>query len=428
MKLNSNKKIRNIGFISTRIAETDGVSLEIQKWADVLQLIGFNCFYFAGLLDRPRDRSYKVDEAYFDFPVIQEINADVFGKQTRKPETSTKIQLLKNKLKEAVYDFKKRFEIDLIIPENALSIPMNLPLGLAITEFIAETSIPTIAHHHDFSWERERFLINACSDYLNMAFPPDLPSIAHVVINSLASEQLSYRRGISNTIIPNVLNFSVEPPVPDEYCGDLREKTGLEKGDLFVLQPTRIVPRKWIERSIEIVHYLNLAKPKLIVSHGSGDEGDYYYKRVVEYAQNLDVEIVPIDHLIAPLRGVNAQGEKLYTIADVYNCSDLVTYPSGHEGFGNAFLEAVYYRKPIVSNRYSIYIADIEPKGFDVVILEGFMFPKAIKKIQEILIDKKMLREIVEKNYKLGSKFFSYEILEEKLFSVIRGLELRSDI
>jgi len=29
--------IKNIGFISTRIAGTDGVSLEIQKWADVLE-------------------------------------------------------------------------------------------------------------------------------------------------------------------------------------------------------------------------------------------------------------------------------------------------------------------------------------------------------------------------------------------------------
>jgi len=32
---------------------------------------------------------------------------------------------------------------------------------------------------------------------------------------------------------------------------------------------------------------------------------------------------------------------------------------------GNAFLEAVYYRKPVMCNRYSIYRTDIEPKGFD---------------------------------------------------------------
>ncbi|HUT71589.1 MAG TPA: hypothetical protein VMW89_13030 [Desulfatiglandales bacterium] len=30
-------RIKNIGFVSTRIAGTDGVSLEIQKWAEVLE-------------------------------------------------------------------------------------------------------------------------------------------------------------------------------------------------------------------------------------------------------------------------------------------------------------------------------------------------------------------------------------------------------
>jgi hypothetical protein len=41
-----------IGFVSTRIAGTDGVSLEIQKWDDVLSGLGHECFYFAGLSDR----------------------------------------------------------------------------------------------------------------------------------------------------------------------------------------------------------------------------------------------------------------------------------------------------------------------------------------------------------------------------------------
>ena len=48
----------NVGFISTRFAGTDGVSLETAKWADVFQKEGFSCFYFAGELDRPPDHSY----------------------------------------------------------------------------------------------------------------------------------------------------------------------------------------------------------------------------------------------------------------------------------------------------------------------------------------------------------------------------------
>lgn len=414
------RQIENIGFISTRIAGTDGVSLEIHKWADVLERSGYNCFYFAGGLDRPEDKSLLVEEAHFEHPVIQEINSDLFGKRDRMRGTSETIQKIKDRLKGALYDFVKRYEVDLIIPENALSIPMNIPLGLAVTEFIAETCIPTICHHHDFAWERPRFLINSCRDYLNMAFPPHLPSIKHVVINSLASEQLSHRRGISNIVIPNVLDFVHEPSPPDDYCSDLRDRVGLKIDDPFILQPTRVVPRKWIERSIEIVRNMNLSHPVLIISHASDDEGDDYYVRIKDYSRNMGVKIVHIDRLVSSQRAVNKMGEKLYTIADVYQSADLVTYPSGYEGFGNAFLEAIYYKKPIVVNRYSIYIADIEPVGFDVIVIDGFVTSKTITQMKMILDDENRLQAMVERNYELAKKYFSYEVLEEKLTHLIR--------
>ena len=45
----------NVGFVSTRFAGTDGVSLETAKWADVFEGVGFSCFYFAGSsIDPPR--------------------------------------------------------------------------------------------------------------------------------------------------------------------------------------------------------------------------------------------------------------------------------------------------------------------------------------------------------------------------------------
>ena len=56
-------EFKKVGFISTRIAGTDGVSLEIEKWAEVFEQEGFKCFYFAGELDRPPEQSYLVPEA-----------------------------------------------------------------------------------------------------------------------------------------------------------------------------------------------------------------------------------------------------------------------------------------------------------------------------------------------------------------------------
>ena len=58
------------------------------------------------------------------------------------------------------------------------------------------------------------------------------------------------------------------------------------------------------------------------------------------------------------------EGKKVYTLWDLYHHADFVTYPSIYEGFGNALLEAIYFRKACLINRYSIFIRDIEPKGF----------------------------------------------------------------
>ncbi|OGD19334.1 MAG: glycosyl transferase family 1 [Candidatus Aminicenantes bacterium RBG_16_63_16] len=415
-----NTSFTRAGFISTRLAGTDGVTLEVKKWAHVLERNGLDCFYFGGKLDCPEGRSFLVPEAYFEHPDIKDINAGVFGVRRRRPEISAKIHAIKEALKAALYEFQREFSPDLIIPENALAIPMNIPLGMAITEFIAETGIPTIAHHHDFSWERDRFLINACRDYLDMSFPPSLPSIAHVVINSLASEQLSHRRGLSSTVIPNVLDFAAGAPPVDMHCLDLRKKLGLKKGDLFILQPTRVVSRKRIERSVELVKELDLRRPRLIISHGAEDEGTDYYHRLLEYARRMGVEIVPIDSWIAPERTADACGLKQYAIADLYRCSDLVTYPSGYEGFGNAFLEALFFRRPVVVNRYSTYVADIEPKGFQVIVIDAIVTSRVIEQIREVLTDPGKLDDMVETNYRLARKYFSYEVLEEKLLHLVR--------
>ncbi|MCH7805180.1 MAG: glycosyltransferase family 4 protein [Acidobacteria bacterium] len=413
---------KRVGFVSTRIAGTDGVSLEIEKWAAVLERNGYECFYFAGLCDRPAEKSLVVEEAYFGHPSIEATSAGCFGRHHRSPEVTQSIEKIKNHLKAKLYLFIKQFDIDLIVAENALAIPMNIPLGLALTQFIAETCLPTIAHHHDFYWERERFLVNSAKDYLTCAFPPNLHNMCHVVINSVASAQLSYRQGISNTLIPNVYDYALPPAPPDDYASDLREKIGLGENDVLVLQPTRVVPRKLIERSIEIVSLMNLENPVLVISHASGDEGDHYYRRILEYAEHWGVEVRAIEHLIGARRGKGPNGEKQYSIGDVYQCADLVTYPSGYEGFGNAFLETLYYRKPIVVNRYSIYIVDIEPKGFQVITIDGFASREAVRDIREVLENDKLRERLGQENYELARQHYSYEVLERDLLNLLYQL------
>ena len=411
-------KIKNVGYISTRLAGTDGVSLETAKWAQIFEELGLNCFYFAGELDRPPEKSYFAAEAHFTHPEVMEISNDVFGRSIRQRSTTEKIHRITRKLKDDLYNFIEKFDLDLIIPENALTIPMNIPLGLAITSVIMETGISAVAHHHDFYWERDRFMTNAVWDYLHMSFPPDLPSLDHVTINSFALQQLALRKGIAGSLMPNIMDFENPPPPPDDYTTDVRQALGIADDELFVLQPTRVVARKGIEMAIELVRRLG-KKAKLVISHASGDEGPDYEQRLKEYSKFLDVDVIPVDEIIDENRGLTEDGRKIYTLSDVYPYCDLVTYPSTFEGFGNAFLEAVYFRKPIVVNKYSIYTQDIKPKGFRAVELDGYVTHAAVQETEEILNDSKLCQEIVDHNYAIGRQYFSFAVLRKNLESYI---------
>jgi glycosyltransferase involved in cell wall biosynthesis len=410
-----------IGFISTRFSGLDGVSLETEKWAKILEEEGFKCFYFAGELDRPEEESFIVEEAHFKHPNIEGIFNECFGKDTRKTTVTRNIHETKKRLKAEILNFVNKFEIDLLIAENSLTIPLNIPLGIAMTEFISETKIPTIAHHHDFYWERKRLLVNAVEEYLRMAFPPVLPSIRHVVINSYADRELSYRTGISSTIIPNVLDFENPLSPPDDYASDVRENFGIKEDELFILQPTRVVPRKGIEHAIELTKRLEM-KAKLVISHASGDEGFEYQQRLRDYSKMLGVDTLFISKRINECRKTNGKGGKVYTIWDIYPHADLVTYPSTYEGFGNAFLEAIYCRKPIVVNKYVIYTLDIEPKGFNVVTLDGYVNEEAVRKTREILADSEKREKMVKHNYRLAKRYFSLSVLRRKLINLIREI------
>ncbi len=430
---------RRIGFISTRFAGTDGVSLETAKWAQVLQRMGHQCFYFCGECDRPPEVSYLVPEAFYRHPSIDAINQvvyagswgslhqgrkahpeiaalhqDFFSVFIRPARITRQVQELKDYFKEHLYRFAHQYRLEALITENALTIPINLPLGLAITEFVAETGYPVIAHHHDFHWERQRFMNNSVPDYLAAAFPPSLPSVRHVVLNSVQARQLASRTGAASMVIPNVMDFD-RPPAPlDEYARSARADLGVAPGQYLILQPTRIIQRKGIEHAIELTRRLGLPAV-LVISHAAGDEGTDYEKRVREFAALLDVPVNFEAAIVGDRRGVTPAGRKIYTLDDVYPQADLVAYPSSIEGFGNAFLEAVYYRRPLVVNNYSIYEADIKPKCFQVIEFDGFISEATLQAARRLLVHPDLSCEHCQHNYELAQRYYSFSMLERRL-------------
>ncbi len=416
-----NIPFRRVGFISTRISGTDGVSLEIAKWTDVLERMGLECYFIAGRCDRPAQRSVVIPELDFQHPLILEITRQAFQRDLRSRELSSKMHELAWLIKERLYEAIGRLNLDLLIAENVLTIPMNLPLGAALVELLIESGIPCVAHHHDFFWERERFLFNAVEDYLHQAFPPPLAQIKHVVINSVAAEEFCRRTGLSCHVVPNVLDFDNPPEEHDGYTRHLRADLGLEPDDLLFLQPTRVVARKGIEHSIELVRRLDDPRAKLVITHSQDDEGEAYPRRVRDYARLLGVEVIFAADRISHRRQMTDEGHRQYSIWDAYAQADLVTYPSTYEGFGNAFLEAVYYRKPIFCNRYTIYRTDIEPCGFQAIAMDGFLLEEVVQQVRHVLQDEEYRRRMVEHNYEVAQQHFSYRRLEQELTMILTG-------
>ena len=132
----------------------------------------------------------------------------------------------------------------------------------------------------------------------------------------------------------------------------------------------------------------------------------------------MRVTLKMVDHLIGTERH-QMNGHKIYSLWDAYPHADLVTYPSIYEGFGNALLEAIYFHRLIVINRYPVYNADIGPLGFEFIELDGFVDDAAAQQTQALLADPDQVQAMARKNYELASEHFSYEVLEKKLRAVL---------
>jgi mannosylglucosylglycerate synthase len=405
-----------IGFIATRLSGTDGVTLEVEKWSHVLKQMGHELYFCAGELGSYAKDGHHIPKLHFADRSIQSLSRRAFEGEGEEDghQLTNQIYSFADELRAPLRKFIRENRLDLIIVQNALTIPMNIPLGVCLSGLIAELGINTIAHHHDFFWERQRYQTNAILDLLDVSFPAKLPTIQHVTINSIAKNRLKARRGIDSVVIPNVHDFATPPPGLDEYNRDFREALGLDKESVFILQPTRVIQRKGIELAIELVSRLGIPKARFYITHRSDDEGLAYWHWLKREAQVMGVQVQLIDHLIGNTRA-KLKEHKVYSIWDAYPHADLVTFPSLYEGFGNALLETVYFKRLTVVNRYPVYNADIRPLGFKFIEMDGFVDENTILETKRLLQNPDQVREMAETNYAIAREHFSYEVLKIRL-------------
>jgi glycosyltransferase involved in cell wall biosynthesis len=448
-----------IGICHYKIGDTDGVSLEMDKWKVVLERLGHTVHLCGG--DLGKAEGFLIEELYHHRENIERIHRNAFDRLTDyESEAALEREIFEvvERIEQGLCSFIDEFSIDLLIPNNIWSIGVNLPAAIAFARVVRKRRIPTTAHHHDFHWETFRGMTPTCEVVRRIAreyLPPKDPLVTHVVINSLVQDELRKRNGVESTIVPNVFDFAGEPWGIDEYNRDFREAIGVNANDIIVLQATRIVERKGIELAIDLVAEINdpsnIAKLQegllydgrrftkddrvvLVLAGYSEDRTERYLSRLKRKIERAGIEARFIAERVASRRE-ESDGERLYSLWDCYALADLVTYPSLFEGWGNQFLEAIRAKLPVAIFEYPVYQADIREKGFDVISLgsevegtdeSGLVFiskatvRRATEKVVKVLIDSSARQAMVERNFELGREYYSLESLTQRLDNIIK--------
>ena len=299
-------------------------------------------------------------------------------------------------------------------------------MGLAISNAVKKTGIPTITHDHDFAWERgDRYVSphDEINKYVNTVFPMQHHNI-HAVINTNAQNTLRSKFGRDSVNVPNVMDFDNPFGQVTEKNREMYKMLGYGKDDILLFQITRVVMRKGIETAIELIHKLNDPKIKLIITGNYADDaGSKYYNELIEQIHELKLgdQVRFAYHCFHNKGMVGENAEVMYSLSDAYSQARACTYFSTYEGFGNAFVEAVLAKRPIFVNNYEpVYWPDIGSKGFKAVMIENnVLTDQAVKDMKEVIFNLKLNKEIAEFNFDLGKKLFSYDILQEKLEELI---------
>lgn len=336
-----------------------------------------------------------------------------------------------------------------------MSVGYHIAALKAIYEFIIETNIKTICHNHDFYFEDSGEVEPTCievADILEKLAPPNIKNVKNLVINSIAQKALFDKKHIKADIVPNVFDFEMNKWSVDDYNKTFLKDFNIAENDIIFLQATRVMDRKGIELAIDVVDSLNENKSKLIgkklyngkyinenskiillcagIVESFGISSDYVNK-LIKKAETKKIDIRFIGDRVAHSRNM-VNGKKIYSLWDSYVYSDFVTYPSIWEGFGNQFIEAVFAKLPIIAFEYPVYISDLKNKGFKIVSLgdkfsrdtdnlvcvKEDILSKVSKEVISILLNSDLETNIVEDNYNIARKNYSYNSLEKLIESL----------
>ncbi|MCC5835327.1 MAG: glycosyltransferase family 4 protein [Opitutales bacterium] len=445
-----------IGFIQHRLGRTDGVSLEVDKFRSVLQVEGHEVFYLSGNADVPGGNF--IPELHPEHPVTARIIRNATRSLVDYPNGDAliaEVRLLAKKILPGIVSFIRSYRLDVIFPNNLLSVGYNLPGMLALTQAIEETGVQSICHCHDFWWEESGEVYPTCREviaFYEQYAPPAMDGMIYFVINRLAQKELLDRRGLPSIVVPNVFDFDQSSWAVDGYNKDFRDAIGVGESDLVFLQATRVLDRKGIEFAIDLIAELNQSRVRKILNGSRLYDGRVfnaedkivlvcagyvetlgisgsYAVQLEQRAKEKNVDIRWVADQVGHSRSIR-NGRKVYSLWDTYTAADFVTYPSVWEGWGNQLIEAFFARLPVVLFKYPVYLSDLEICGFDVVSLGSNctgggqmklrklpeeVVSSAALNVVELLTDPVQYQKVVDHNFAVSAANFGFPRLKKIL-------------
>jgi len=202
----------------------------------------------------------------------------------------------------------------------------------------------------------------------------------------------------------------------------VRQEFQIAPDERLIVQPTRIIRRKNIERTVELVRLLGERDTQhrytLVVTGYVGDEAGTYYDWLMRQVAVAGIRALFIGDRIVEHRAT-VSSQRYYTLWDIYPHADAVSYLSSYEGFGNALIETLYFRKLLVVNAYIAYRSDIKPAGVQAVEIHEDVTPDTVDAVLDLLDHPSEIERMAEHNYQMGQEHFSYEVLEQHLRALL---------
>ncbi len=406
-----------VAFVSFRLKALDGVSAETEKWVKVFEGWGCEVYRVAGSIPNAGVRDYVIGELSFLDPQIESLTAKVFDPGQDPEAVEREFETLAVAIERRLVPVLDEIAPDLVIAENVFALPLNMPFTVVLCRYLEDRGIPCIAVHHDFYWQDPALTAGLYEDLLASHFPASLPNMGHVTINMQSREELYRRTGIAATCIHNCFDFE-SPRQPDDFNAGLRPSLGIDDDEIMFLQPTRAIERKGIGLSLQFVEDYTAAcgKPARLVVTGPCEQG--YEDEFSRICRNSGAGVLHVPNWLGSARNHPGAGSQ-YDVRDAYAVSNMVTFPSRREGFGNPVLESVVHRKMLLVADYPV-LEELREYGFQFLSLDD----RAVERAVKLMEYPSLMEEMTDRNFEIGRKHFSLQTLREELTELMASIAL----